>query len=91
MPLVEMDGLLAELAVLDVVDVTAEGRLRLNAAFVEACMASLDREPGRLGTIVQDQIVARAVERGYAGCLDAEAMALAALELGAAEAPDQDA
>lgn len=88
MSLVVVDHTLAELAVLDVVDVLPDGSLRLSDAFVAECVAHLDSDPSILDTVVQDRILARALERGYAGLLNADELALAALELGAAEEPD---
>lgn len=85
MCLVEVDAHLAELAILDVIDVRVDGSLRLNPEFVEECVDALDAAPGSIATVVQDCIVARAWARGYAGCANADAMALAALELGATE------
>lgn len=85
MTLVESDAQLAELAQLDVVDVLVDGTLCLNADFVADCARHYADDPSRLGTIFQDRIVARALERGYAGCVDADGLALCALELGAAE------
>lgn len=87
MSLLEVDAHFAELAVLDVIDVRVDGTLRLNPEFVEECIAALDSEPGNIATVVQDCIVARAWSRGFAGCANVDAMALAALELGATEEP----
>lgn len=84
---VRADGHLAELAILDVVDVTPEGAYVLNAAFRAACITAYD-EGADLETVFAECILARALERGYAGCADLDALALAALEIGAAAEAD---
>lgn len=89
MPLVvECDARLAELTILDILDVTPEGKLRLNPAFRDECRRFYDADPSCLDTVFQERIVARAVDYGYAGCLDVDDLALAALELAAAEAEE---
>lgn len=85
MPLVTVDERLSELAALDVVDVRPDGALTLNAAFVARCMAAYDADPSCLDTVIQDHVVARAIERGHALWNAPEELALAALELGAPE------
>lgn len=79
MPRVELDARLAELVVLDVLDVAEDGTLRLNAAFRDECVAAYSEDASCLGTVVQDRILARAAASGYA-CLDLDLLALAALE-----------
>lgn len=88
---VTLDRHLAELAVLDVVDVLADGTMRLNPDFVADCLARYDADPSCLGTVFQERIVERAVERGYAGCVDADELTLAALVLGAEEEEERNA
>ncbi len=93
MALVEPNAHLAELALLDIVDVMEDGTLMLNEEFVDACTRVLDKDPSRFDTVIQEHILARALERGYAGCFDVDGMALTALELGnaVAEAAEWDA
>lgn len=79
MPRVELDVRLAELVVLDVLDVAYDGTLRLNEAFRAECAAAYDADASCLGTVIQDRILARAAAAGY-GCVDVDELALAALE-----------
>ncbi|GEM_PF-3952044 len=85
MPLVRPDARLADLVVLDVLDLRLDGAYALNREFLEACRAAFDAEPGRLDGVVSDLILARAMARGYAGAVDLQGLTLAALEIGAAE------
>lgn len=85
MPPVTLDARAAELAHLDVIDIREDGTLVLNPAFRAACIAALDADPRCIDTVVQDHILARAVERGFAGCVDIEELAFSALEIGIAE------
>ncbi len=85
MPSVDQDVLLAELALLDVIDVRLDGSLALNREFVAELMQAFDEDPGSLATVVQGCIMERAAARGYWACVDVDDMALAALELGATE------
>lgn len=85
MPLVEVDAAVAELALLDVVDLQPDGTVRLNESFLEACLAAYDADPSCLDEVFHQHILARATERGYAGCVDLDNLALAALEVGAGE------
>lgn len=78
------DARLAELAWLDVLDVRPDGSLALNAAFHEECIAAYDADPDCLGTVFQARLLARAAERGM-GLVDVDELALAALEIAAAE------
>lgn len=80
-----VDGRLAELVFLDVVDLTDEGAYVLNAAFREECIATYEAGV-ELEDVFSARIMARAIERGFAGCVDLDDLALAALEVGAAEA-----
>ena len=79
------DPQIAELAFLDIIDVTPALTWRLNPAFVDGCIEALDVDPRKLETVVADAIIARALERGYVvtNILD---MTLRALEIGAEEA-----
>lgn len=72
---------LAELALLDVLDVREDGSLRLNDAFREECIAAFDADPSCLDRVFQERILARAVERGFAALADLDELALAALEI----------
>lgn len=85
MQLVRPDARLAELAYLDVVDVTADGQVVLNGEFRAICIAAYD-QGALLDDVFQDCILARAMQRGFVGCIDLDDLALAALEIGAAEA-----
>ena len=81
MPPVTADPRLAELALLDVLDVRADGTLALNAAFRAECVARYESDASCLGTVFQARILARAVERGFAAVADVDGLALLALEV----------
>lgn len=85
---VDSDARFAELAFLDVLDVTPEGRLRLNPGFRDACRQAFESDADCLDNVFQDHILARAIAYGYAGCTDVDELALAALEVAAAEAEE---
>lgn len=89
MPPVTADARLAELVHLDVLDVTPDGRLSMNAGFIAMCRAAIDADPTCLDDVFQSHILARAAERGFA-ILDVDAMALAALEVAVGEATEID-
>jgi hypothetical protein len=76
---------LATLAQLDVIDVRPDGACVLNEAFASACRQAFADDPRRFDEIVPTVIFARALARGLVHGLDVEALALAALEVGAAQ------
>lgn len=75
------DDRIAQLAVLDVVDVLSDGTLVLNRSFVAECRAKYDADPSLLEYVIKREIVARAREMGVV--IDADGLVLAALEVGA--------
>ena len=82
----DTDARLADLVFLDVLDMALDGSYALNAEFASACRAAYAADPRRFDSIVPDMILARALARGVAGLLDVDALACAALEVGATEA-----
>jgi hypothetical protein len=85
MSLVRPDARIADLVVLDVLDVRLDGSYAVNEEFLAACRAAYTADPRRLDDVVPDLILARAMARGYAGAVDLEGLTLALLEIGAAE------
>lgn len=82
---VDADPALAELVMMDVVDVRADGTFALNARFVHECRAAYDADPSRFDEIVSEAILARAISRGFA-VVDLDDLTIAALEIAANEA-----
>jgi hypothetical protein len=85
MTLLVPDASLAELALLDVIDVRLDGSCAVNEDFLGACRAAYRADPGRFDDIVPAKILARAMVRGLAEGLDVDALTLAVLEVGAAQ------
>jgi predicted component of type VI protein secretion system len=85
MPLAKLDARLAELALLDVVDLRDDGTIRLNATFVATCMLAHAQSPAETEAVVRDCILARAEERGHVPALAPARLARVALMLGDAE------
>jgi len=83
------DARLAELVLLDVLDVTLDGTLHLNAAFVAKCRAALDADPACLDDVFQTHILARAAERGFA-LVGVENLVLTALEVAVGDETELD-
>lgn len=86
---VVVDARLAELAYLDVLDVSYDGKLHLNAAFVAECRAALDADPACLDDVFQTHILARAAALGMA-LVDVEDLTLTALEVAVGDATELD-
>lgn len=89
MPRVQADARVAELVLLDVLDVARDGKLRLNDEFRDACIAAYEADPSCLGDVFQAFILARATAAGYAGVVDLDGLALVALEIAAGEAEER--
>ena len=83
MQVLRPDARLADLVLLDVLDMSLDGGYALNAAFVAACRAAYAAHPRDFDSIVPDMILARAMARGYSSGIDVDALTLAALEIGA--------
>lgn len=86
MQLLKGDENLAILAQLDIIDLALDGGYSLNRAFHAMCCAAYEADPARFDEIVPEMIVNRAAVRGLVLDVDADELALAALEIGAAEA-----
>lgn len=76
-----------QLAILDVIDVLADGSYALNGDFVLECRRALAAEPSAMDSVIGDRIHARALALEMAHEIDREALLLAALDIGVAERP----
>jgi hypothetical protein len=83
MKLLVPDAALADLALLDVIDVRLDGSYAINQEFLAACRAAYVAAPHRFDDIVPGMILARAMARGLAHALDVDALTLAAFEIAA--------
>lgn len=86
MQLPKADANVAILAYLDILDVRMDGGYRLNALFESLCRAMHSADPASFDKVFTRTILGRAAARGVVLDVDADELALTALEIAAAEA-----
>jgi hypothetical protein len=82
----DVDTNVAELVHLDVIDIAPDGAYTFNESFRAACIAAYDGGKATLDDVFQRMILARAIERGFAGVANVDDLALTALEIAVADA-----
>lgn len=86
MQLPQADPNVAILAYLDVVDVKLDGSYVVNPLFLSICRAMHHADPRQFDTVFTRMIRGRAASRGIVLDVDADELAVTALEIAAAEA-----